>query len=401
MRPVNSIRSVAAVGDVSDPHSWSGIPYHFWRAGRKVGFVEEPWRVDLTRFRWPRRFWNFKQLLKGNGPGGFQYSETFLRAAESQIADDLFRSEVISFSPHFPRAESIRDKGGQLSYYVDAPFIALASGRGLDLRLPKSVRQQAIAAERLNYATSDRVITMARWAADVITNECGVPASKVFTILPGANLELPVDWNFPRLKGRAGRDRDFVLGFVGKDWKRKGLPFLLDVRDELVRRGWRCAVRAVGVVPKSFRGRAGLEFGGFVDKERTPGKFAEFLASCDIGCLFSRRESLGISTLEFLHAGVPVAGFAHEGPADTLPPDAGFRFPVITKSQEVADVFESYLSEEMRQKEFQRNAQAWSPFLTWERCVTEMRELWETGAVENPIRLWLGLNAQKMRQLGW
>ena len=33
-----------------------------------------------------------------------------------------------------------------------------------------------------------------------------------------------------------------------------------------------------------------------------------------------------MSVLEFLRAGVPVAGYAVEGPAETLPPDAGLRF---------------------------------------------------------------------------
>jgi glycosyltransferase involved in cell wall biosynthesis len=108
--------------------------------------------------------------------------------------------------------------------------------------------------------------------------------------------------------------------------------------------------------------------------------------------LFSRQEALGISTLEFLRAGIPVAGFVHEGPADTLPPDSGFRFARDAKVSEVADLFEAYLEDETMQARLRGNARRWSPWVSWERCVSEFEELWTTGSVKNPVRPWLGLS---------
>ena len=379
---------MAAVGDVADPSTWSGTPFHFWQAARAAGLATEPWRLRLDGFAWRRRWWNLGAWLRGRGAGGYQYSADFLDRAEAKIPPALFSTEVITFNQHFPRARSVAQAGGKLVHYIDAPFSALASGRGLDLHLPPAIAEEARALERENYALGEGVATMARWAAEEVVRACGVPREKVVAILPGASIVLPPGWDFSAPPGRAGRERDFVLGFVGRDWRRKGLGLVLDVRDELARRGWKTAVHAAGEAPPELKNRAGMNFSGFLDKRADPDAFLKFLAGCDLGCLFSSREALGISTLEFLRAGVPVAGFAHEGPADTIPPDAGFRFDPTATFVEIADVMEGYLSNENRQALFRRSAQGWSPLVTWERCVREFAEWRATGAVRRPVELW-------------
>jgi glycosyltransferase involved in cell wall biosynthesis len=384
--------SIAAVGDVTDVNTWSGIPYHFWRAASASGFAPAAWRLDLSKITWQRYVWNAFGFLRG-GRGGFQYSPWFLDLAERQIPRELFATEVITFNQHFPRAGSVKSAGGRLNYYIDAPFLALVTGRGLDLRLPRRVVERAAAAERENYTLAERVITMGRWAAEVVVGECGVAREKVFTVLPGANVDLPAGFDFSTPAGRPGVDRDFVLGFVGKGWQRKGLPLLVEIRGELTRRGWKAAVHAAGEAPDDFGRQAGVRFVGFINKRTEAGKFVEFLVGCDVGCLFSRREALGISTLEFLRAGVPVAGFAHEGVADTIPPDAGFRFELSASARDIADRLEEYLRDELAQLAMRRNARRWSELVTWERCVGEFQELWNTGTVAAPVRPWLGLPA--------
>lgn len=381
-------RSIFAVGDVCSHSCWSGIPYHFYEAARRRGFFTDPVRIDLSGLHWPRRAWNLQQVLLGRGHGGFQYSDRFLDLIEAQVPPAVWRGEIISFNQHFPRAATVTRAGGSLSHYLDAPFAALVTGRGLDLTLPAVITRRALALERENYAASERVITMARWAAEAIVSECGVAAEKCHVILPGANLDLPHDWAFTAPEGRAGRDRDFTLGFIGKDWQRKGLPYLLDLRDQLARRGWRVRVLAAGSAPPELMTRPGLEFAGYLDKQTNASGFLQFLSRCDLGCLFSEREALGISTLEFLRAGIPVAGFAHEGMADTLPPNAGFRFAPGTPHQVAADQIEAYLENESHQASITRNAQRWSPLVSWERCVSEFEELWKTGAVSRPVQLW-------------
>jgi glycosyltransferase involved in cell wall biosynthesis len=389
-------RSVAALGDVTDVGCWSGIPFHFWTAALTAGFAEIPWRLDLEPMRSLRWRWTLGRILRGHPPRGFQYSNAFLDAASAQVPETYLSTEVISFNQHFPIAARVLAAGGHMNHFIDATFYSMTSNRGLDLRLPDDVVAEGREKERANYAASNRIIAMARWTAKSLSEDCAVDRVKASTILPGANIDLPTELIFENAQPpeRPGREREFVLGFIGMDWKRKGLPLLLAVRDELARRGQKVMVLAAGDVPGSLRRREGLRFVGWLEKRSGHQPFVQFLRACDIGCLFSENEALGISTLEFLRAGVPVAGFAHQGLADTLPPDAGFRFPLRATCNDVADVFEAYLQNESKQDAFRRNARAWSSFVTWERCITEMQELWQTDSVQNPVRPWLGLKNQ-------
>jgi glycosyltransferase involved in cell wall biosynthesis len=91
--------------------------------------------------------------------------------------------------------------------------------------------------------------------------------------------------------------------------------------------------------------------------------------------------------LEFLGVGIPVAGFTVNGLADLLPTEAGFRFPPTAKPDNVADVFDAYLRDEELQERYRAAARRLAPLVSWERCVREFRELWETGAVASPFRL--------------
>jgi glycosyltransferase involved in cell wall biosynthesis len=206
-------------------------------------------------------------------------------------------------------------------------------------------------------------------------------------------LILPAYFAFPSAPGQPGRDRPLRLGFVGKDWQRKGLPFLLRVRTELERMGMPAVVRCAGRRPRELSDEPGLDYVGFIDKAHSPGQFLDFLTDCDLGCLFSGREPLGISTLEFLRAGVPVAGFMVEGVADTVPLDAGFRFaPTATAAEVAAELQRAFQNPETVSR-MRTNAQSWSPLVTWERCVGEWRELLATGTIKHPVQPWRGLAA--------
>ena len=379
--------SLAAVGDVTRRACWSGTPSYFLEAANKAGWAMEPWRLDLSRFVGARRRWNLFQCLKGAGTGGYQYSEAFLSAAERSVPMALHATQVISFNQHFPRAATLAAAGGSVSYYIDATVASLSGGEGATVRLPPAKRTEALRQERDNFQRATRIVTMARWAAESAIHECGVPREKVFTILPGANLTLPDDWQFTCDERKPGRERPLVLGFVGKDWQRKGLPFLLEVRNVLARMNWKVVVRAVGNCPDELRQVEGLEYVGFIDKERDEGRLLRFLADCDLGCLFSKREPLGISTLEFLRVGVPVTGFGVEGLLDTLPPKAGLRFAPNSSPEEVALGIASVFSDDQARFAARESARALSPTVTWERCVREWGHLIAVGSVE-PFQLW-------------
>ena len=149
--------------------------------------------------------------------------------------------------------------------------------------------------------------------------------------------------------------------------------------------------RVAGEAPVQFRDRPGVEFVGFIDKRHGATAFVNFLSACDFGCLFSEREALGISTLEFLRVGIPVAGYAVEGPADTLPPDAGLRFSVADTVDTIADEFESIIRDPDAYENLVAHARRWSELVTWKRCIRELQAIWGLGATVEMVQPWMGL----------
>ncbi|HTQ31388.1 MAG TPA: hypothetical protein VMI53_09270, partial [Opitutaceae bacterium] len=320
------IDSVTTIGDAGDINCWSGIPYHFLRAIRLAGWNAEPWRMDLRSLAWPRRIWNLQQLLLGRGRGGFQYSDAFAARALAMIEPRLLAGRVLSFNQHFPPASAVTGRGGRLCLYLDATFPLLLGRYGLEKILPASVRENCLAREREAFRQAEWLVFFQRWSAESAVRECGADPARVRVICPGANLTLPADWKFPAERGVPSSTHPLVLGFIGKDWKRKGLPFLLAVRQRLVAAGVPTVIRCAGGVPDGLAPDAGIEHWGFIDKHANASRFFDFLSGCDLGCLFSEAEASSIAVLEFLRAGIPVAGFVVDGMVDLFPPDGGFRF---------------------------------------------------------------------------
>lgn len=387
-------RSIALLGDVMDPHCFGGAARQFYDEALRQGFAHHGWRVDIRKLRRARVIWNAAQFLRGRKLGGFQYSSSCHAAALAQIPGHLLETEVISFYQNFPPPGPITRAGGELNLYIDATYAQLFPSYGLDRSIDHRTLREAIDCERNAFSAARRVIASQSWAYRSLLSDYGLDRRKCTVILPAANY--PVDPGLCPLvpEGRAGRDRPFVLGFIGKDWKRKGLMFLNQVAMGLRARGWKVTVRAIGFPGNELPAGSEIESLGFIDK-RT--QFGPFLHSCDVGCLFSNAEAAGIAVLEFLGVGVPVAGFTVNGLADLLPSEAGFRFAAGTPSGDVADAFHDYLQDETRQERFRSAAQRLAPSLRWERCIREFRELWETGNLSNPFRLYTNSNAESQR----
>lgn len=366
---------VAAVGDVLDVQCLSGSPYYFFNEGKKAGIVEVPWKLDIERLRYRRILWNIKSLLLGRGKGGYQYSNEFLAYAESFVPEEYFGLTVISFSQTFPRASSVVRKGGKIFYYIDATLNDLFAEASYKMRVSKSMMTMAQEIERQNYSLADGVVTMGSWVHESLMKVYGLPSEKVHHVLPGANLVMPKSFVAGQFLDGAGVSRDFVLGFVGKDWERKGLSVLLDVRDELARRGFRVVIKVIGNRPDKLLDREGLDYSGYINKLTSTEQFVDTLSQCDIGCLFSTSEALGISTLEFLRVGVPVAGYWHQGMKDTLMDGASLRFDLTDSVTTIADTFERYLRSQEVQEAMKEKAIHYSNGVSWSDCVDAWRPI--------------------------
>lgn len=366
--------SVAAIGDVLDINTHSNLPFFFFNEGKRQGVFTDALRLDLSEFKWKRRFWNLKQLVLGRGIGGFQYSTNFLTALERQVPSDLLHSCIITFSQVFPRATSI-PADGELVCYIDATMRDLVDNPSYGIKLPPYILQRALDQERQNYHAASHVVVRSSWIIPTLVDYYGVAPAKITHVLPGANLMLPPNWTPPTIPGRPGVDRDLILGFVGKDWRRKGLPFMIKVQAELARRGHKVRIRVVGSRPPDLADNAAIEITGFINKHSGMDRFVHAISTCDIGCLFSSSEALGISTLEFLRTGVPVAGFYHQGLKDTLLEGASLRFNIDTRPEEAADIFERFISDEGLQDEMKAKALHYSNEVTWGACVGRFKKL--------------------------
>ena len=180
---------------------------------------------------------------------------------------------------------------------------------------------------------------------------------------------------------------------MGSDWRRKGLEFMLRVAQIMSRANVDVRVRVVGVKSSELPNSRFIEAAGFVDKREDSRRFCELVGSCDIGCLFSAHEAYGISILEFLRLGVPVAGFLHEGIADTIPPDAGFGFPPGTNADTVAGSLVEYARNAGLQASLRGRAREWAPLVTWDRCAWELESDLLGAPEATCVQPWRGLAA--------
>jgi len=374
MKPEMRRISVAAIGDVLDINTHSNLPYFLFTEGKRQGVFTDALRLDLSAFTWKRRFWNLKQLMLGRGVGGFQYSTNFLNALERQIPTSLLSTCIITFNQVFPRAGSLRE-GGELVHYIDATLRDLVDNPSYSVRLPSYILNKALEQEHKNYAAASHVVVFSSWIIPTLVEEYGVDRNKIAHIMPGANVALPPDWAPPTPTGRPGIERELILGFVGKDWQRKGLPFLMKVQAELAKRGYKVKIRFIGSRPPNLTSNSAIEITGFIDKQLEMERFVHLISSCDIGCLFSSSEAFGLSTIEFLRTGVPVAGFYHQGLRDTLLEGASFRFKPGDHPEEVADAFEQFIRNDDLRHEMKGRAWSYSNEVTWAACVARFKKL--------------------------
>lgn len=370
---------IAAIGDVLDINCWSNIPYYFYKAGNTAGLFHHPWRLNLNQFKKQRYFWNLRQLLTSGKYGGFQYSESFLNQAEQSIDPTLFKTTIISFNQHFPRSSSVVKAGGEIYRYLDATLFDLLKEPSYGFQLSKETIKKALELEKHNYHLSKKIVVMANWAKESLIDFYEVPSEKVSVILPGANFELSEHHQFKPFVPGAGKSRPFILGFIGKDWKRKGLDVVRKLQLELQKKGYLVVVRIIGYAPAEITNARDVEYKGFIDKHNKVEDFIKEVSTCDVGCVFSKSEALGISTLEFLRLGVPVAGYSYQGLKDTLIMGASMKFKPNDSFKFITENFIDYLENEDVQSSMYWNTATIRDKMTWERCILEWKGLFSNG----------------------
>ena len=328
-------RGLVANGDPSNLATFSNIPHFFLKAGLKNGLLHSGVVLRPEQLRTRRFIWNASRPLTLDAPRGWTYSRRYARTVwpRREIAGEV--EEYISHYQLLPPRDLVREP---VTYYIDATLRQWFEEYGY--RIGRRVRADALAREREAYLSARYVVGMSDWCADDVVSSYGVPRERVRTILPGANLD---EDSLSPAEEWDGDLSPLRLGLVGIDWERKGGPALLDAAAILKRMGHDVEVVVLGPDPKSVPAHPSLRALGYVHKGREPQRFVEILRSFHFGCLLSRVEASGFSTLEYLRLGIPIVTTAVGGVVD--PKDAGLRFPIEADGKQIAEALAGVLRE--------------------------------------------------------
>ena len=332
-------RTLLCCGDVNDLDTASNTPYFLLQAGLKQGFLQAGLALQPKALRQQGHLWNLKQLLITGKAGGFQYSRSFTQSllAQAQLKPD----QPLALLSHFPLLPCHPwPPDWRVDFYIDATTEQVFSAYGSGERLAPAYRLQVLERERQAYRQAGAVVCMGQWAADSVINDYGIDSAKVNVVPGGANLD---EAQLAQLSPTApppppSAEHPLRLGFLGKDWQRKGGPFLLQLADALGERGIPTLIRAIGPAPAHLPAHPALQPLGFINKQGDTARFVAELRSWHFGTLFSDAEAFGISNRECLRLGVPVLAHAVGGIASTLPDGGcGQLFAPHPSAAEVAD----------------------------------------------------------------
>ena len=367
-------RILTLVGDPNQINTWSNIPYFFLKAGQNLGFIDAGLHLQPEKLRLNRLLWNLHSWLQFGETGGFQYSSPFLKKLFDQVK---LNTEKIEFISHFPLLPPPQwSDSWTVNYYIDATLKQNFQDYGLGARIGRRISEAALEQEKQNYINAQRIICMSRTTAKSVVEYYHISPSKVHIISAGANL----DENYLMTTKHPNSREHFTplrLGFVGKDWRRKGLLYLLQVADIVYHRGIAVEVLVIGSPPKKLPVHPLVRANGFIDKAKNTQQFVEIVRSFHFGCLFSSSEAFGISNRECLRLGVPVLATHVGGIPDTLPEGMGFLFEPNTPPETVADLLEFFVHNPSEYNSLRQRVADHASEFSWQKTIGNFIQVWQ------------------------
>lgn len=384
-------RSLASQGNAGDINAWSGTSYFFFNAARRIGFLTHA--LDLTDPTYPRRrlLWHATAPLRLERPGGYQYSRVAMERIWDLVPPDLRRGEIISHYQVFPPLDRAASAGVRHSFYCDATLAQLFGATGTwsqrGDRVGWRTKADALRREGELYRSARFCVAMSRSTAESFVHDYHVDPAKTYVVRPGANLDEGDVVPYLLQRGPSWRERPEPfsrgnparLGFIGRDYLRKGLPRLVDAADILHARGRSVLVSVIGHCPEHLRQHPRVEWVGFIHKGQEPRRFLSAVDRFALGCLPSYAEPLGISTLECLRLGIPVMGAAVGGIPDCVPPEGGFLVDGSATAGDIADAIEGHVFDPDRYRGMVTGAVAAASGTTWATTVAQFQTIWEGG----------------------
>jgi glycosyltransferase involved in cell wall biosynthesis len=375
---------LAAVGDANDPGTWSGIPYHFLQAGKAAGLIDQGLALSTEGLPWRLRrwTWNLREVLRGSGHGGYQYSPQFLERLWRPHVKRLKGNSVINCFQLYPPSV-VADDSIEKSFYIDMTLRQLFDYYGGGCGVGARIRADAIRREQEGYHSAGGVLTHSGWAAASVIQDYAVPADRVHAVVPGANID-PIErlrWEDEHGGNKGAPDfRSLRLVFVGKDWRRKGLDRILGAFGAARRAGLNATLRVIGCLPRSlpaqYRSMEGVEWLGFVDKQTDAVRFLRSVAECDIGCLLSRAEAGGMALREYHALGLVTIGPDTGGAPEHMIEGASLAVSPVATEPEIAGLLLQLDRDRAWLNRLRANAWNSRHLALWENSVRQMLSFW-------------------------
>ena len=205
--------------------------------------------------------------------------------------------------PYYPWPKNIF-----VDFFIDATNKQIFENYGTGSKIDKKFISEIILREQNAYKKAGNIFCMCHWAADSVINDYGIDHKKVHVIVGGANLDEKYfnnEINLPSPK-EPNQSNPLIIGFIGKDWERKGGQFSINIVNNLNNLGIFTKLRVVGANKKDIPKSRFIEYVGFIDKNKDINKFVKELNSWHFASLFSFQEASPRSNLESLKIGVPI-----------------------------------------------------------------------------------------------
>lgn len=357
---------LVTLGDARSISTRGGSTYFLIEALRDAGLDADGVALDMGSAKWGRWSWNLGQVLSGRRWGGYQYTQRF--AEQLFASTGLARTDrltVMSYDfPLFP-PDGWPDCW-QVVPYIDATTRQVFDNYTASERVDPALRRETLEREQRRYQRATAVLCMSRWARRSLLEDYEVDPANVRVIPAGANL--------PRESGPAGGQQlpdagALRLGFIGKDWRRKGLLTVLEVAGALRQLGLPVVVRVVGPDPGELPDDPLIEAVGPIDKRTQMQRFVDEIQSWHLGALLSKREAFGISNRECQALGIPAIGWDVGGIADTIAEGCGHVFPAGSSAEEIAAWICDLLSDRERYRSLRSETAARANEFRWQHAV--------------------------------
>tara|TARA_Y100000589_G_scaffold328254_1_gene371971 strand:+ start:369 stop:1505 length:1137 start_codon:yes stop_codon:yes gene_type:complete len=364
-------------GDPSSYLTHGGLPYNLLKESKKNGLLDSGITLNYRKLKYFKYIWNLIQFIKYRNFGGFQYSYFYTNKLIKQIliSPDI-KINILSIYPLLPNYPW--SKKWTVDFYIDATTKQILENYSIGKNLNKEFKDKILKREKINYLNSKNIICRSNWAAKSLLEDYQIDKNKVHVIPGGANLDLKEikSKSILFIPPKPSKNNPIVLGFLGRDWDRKGGSFLISLADVFYRKNIPFQIRVIGPLKKNIPLHPNLKYVGFLDKFKNLDLFINELKSWHYGTLFSKAEAFGISNRECLILGVPVICHDIGGIASTLPksdfgkifksnPNPEFVYEWIINS---FNPYNKYVN--LREKLFNKRSE-----FTWDTAVKNLKDV--------------------------